>query len=485
MQVLIVTSEMVPYSKTGGLADVLGALPAALAKLDCEVSVFLPYYSMTEQMQLPVTLAYEAIPLELGFEKYVGNILRTQPSAGVTVYLVQQHQFYDREFLYGTPQGDYPDNAKRFIFFNKMALRFCELSGFAPDIIHCHDWQAGLIPVYLKANYQNHDLFRKTATIFTIHNIAYQGIFELSQFGLTGLPDSVNTVDGLEFWGKMNFMKAGINFSDYISTVSRKYSEEIQTPEYGYGIDGVLRNRKHRCWGIVNGVDYDIWNPAVDQLIAANYSIESLAAKRTCKIDLLNEFHFAPELAAKPLLGVISRLADQKGFDLLSQIMPQLMARGVTFVLLGTGDQKYHDLFHQFAQLYPQQVGVRLAFDNRLAHKIEAGADIFLMPSRYEPCGLNQIYSLKYGTIPVVRATGGLDDTIQQFDVATGQGTGFKFTPYTSAAFLAAIDAALQIYADAAAWQRLMQQAMQADFSWDHSAREYRRLYDAAHLEKR
>lgn len=480
MNILMASSEMVPFAKTGGLADVVGTLPYALQKLDCKVSVIIPYYLMVEKSSIPVKMQFEGIPVELGNEKFVGNILKATDIPDIEVYFVQQQQFFGREDLYGTEHGDFEDNAKRFIFFNKMALTFCELMKYEPDIFHCHDWQTGLIPAYVKEFQQAQKRFQKTASIYTIHNIAYQGLFDTYFFYLTGLPPSVYSVNGLEYWGKINLMKAGINFSDFITTVSKKYSDEIKTEEYGYGIDGILRNRADRLTGILNGVDYSVWNPDTDPLIAANYNSRSLAGKKQCKADLLAEFKLPKARKNKPLLGIISRLADQKGFDLLAEIIDTLMQRDLSLVLLGTGEKKYHDLFREIARCYPEKAGIRIAYDNTLAHKIEAGSDMFLMPSRYEPCGLNQIYSLKYGTVPVVRATGGLDDTVQAFQPGTGQGNGFKFYDYSASAFLECIDAALSLYSDKKSWRKIVRNAMKADFSWERSAKEFMQLYQRA-----
>jgi len=485
MHVLMAASEMAPFAKTGGLADVVSALPPALARKGCQTKIFLPLYLMVEQSNLPTEIVYEGIPLELGNERFVGNILRYKMSPEMEVYFVQQQQFFYREGLYGTAQGDYADNAKRFIFFSKMILRYCELAGYTPEVIHCHDWQTGLIPVYLKHLPRIAAQFQKSVVVFTIHNIAYQGLFPAALFPLTNLPPSVFTVDGFEYWGKMNFMKAGINFADYITTVSEKYSDEIKTPEFGYGIDGILRNRAGRLVGILNGVDYSVWDPATDPLIVANYSSQKLSGKKQCKADLLSEFNLPKKLMNKPLLGIISRLVDQKGFDLLAEIIDQLMQRDLALILLGTGEQKYHTLFQTIAEEFPAKTGIRIAYDNPLAHRIEAGSDIFLMPSKYEPCGLNQIYSLKYGTVPIVRATGGLDDTIQPFDLATETGNGFKFVTYSPADFLKTIDTALDLYRQKKIWRKLMQNAMQADYSWERSAEKYFQLYEQALEQKR
>lgn len=484
MKILMASSEMVPFAKTGGLADVVGALPFALEKLDCQIKVILPYYLMVEQSKPAVTCIFEEIPIDIGNEKFTGNILSLHLTENVEVLFVQQHQFFYREGLYGTPEGDFPDNLKRFIFYAKMVLKYCELSNYQPDIIHGHDWQAGLIPVYLRTLPREKTFFEKTASIFTIHNVAYQGLFEARYFGLTGLPESVFSIPGIEYWGKMNLLKAGINFSNHITTVSPRYSQEIQTPEFGYGMEGILQERAHRLHGILNGVDYSVWNPATDPLIKSKYSPENMAGKAKCKLDLLAEYNLPAGLASKPLIGIISRLVTQKGFDLLAQILDNLMQRDLGMVLLGTGEKKYQDLFREMAQRFPGKVGLRLAYNDSLAHKIEAGSDIFLMPSRYEPCGLNQIYSLKYGTIPVVHATGGLEDTIELFNPATGTGNGYKFYHYSPWSFLEALDAALQLFRNPEKWQQVVQNAMQADFSWDRSAVAYKQLYGLARLEQ-
>jgi len=334
-----------------------------------------------------------------------------------------------------------------------------------------------LIPAYLKSLYQNDPLFSRSATVFTIHNIAYQGLFKKEKFSLTGLPQEMYSPEGIEFWERINLMKAGIVYADVINTVSKKYSEEIQTPEYGYGLEGILRKRKESLYGILNGVDYEDWDPSHDPHLIARYDAKDISGKKQCKMDLLKEFHLPSSLEQVPLLGMISRLADQKGFDLLMEISEALFALNIGFVLLGTGEQKYHDLLTQVAQKYPQKAGIRIAYDDRLAHKIEAGTDFFLMPSKYEPCGLNQIYSLKYGTIPVVRATGGLDDTITPYDPVTKKGNGFKFTRYDAKEFLNTIKAAINFYYQPERWRQLVQNAMAADFSWKRSAQSYLELY--------
>jgi starch synthase len=484
LQILFATPEAVPFAKTGGLADVAGALPKSLHALGCEIKLFIPYYRMVKESGLPHQYLGEEIEVPIGDEKLKADIYLGHLGQDIPVYFIGREEFFDREYLYSTSKGDYFDNAERFIFFSKAILIFCQRMGFSPDIIHHHEWQTGLIPAYLKSIYQNDPLFSHTAAVFTIHNIAYQGIFKKEKFWLTGLPSEMYNPEGIEFWERINFMKAGIVYADTINTVSKKYSEEIQSPEYGYGLEGILRKRRESLSGILNGVDYEDWDPSRDPHLIARYDSKKISGKKECKKDLLREFHLPSSLENIPLLGMISRLADQKGFDLLMEILDGLFALDIGFVLLGTGEQKYHDLFNQVAHKYPQKAGIRIAYDDRLAHKIEAGADFFLMPSKYEPCGLNQIYSLKYGTVPVVRATGGLDDTIAQYDPATKKGNGFKFTRYDAKEFLNTIKMAIGFYSQPEHWRQLLQNAMTADFSWERSAEAYLQLYGKA-LEKK
>ena len=484
LKILFATPEAVPFAKTGGLADVAGALPKSLQALGCEIKLIMPYYRNVRDSGLPHQYLGREIEVPLGDEKLKADIYLGHLNQDIPVYFIGREEFFDRQYLYGTAKGDYFDNAERFIFFSKAALSFCQSMDFSPDIIHHHEWQTGLIPAYLKSLYQNDPLFSHSATVFTIHNIAYQGLFKKEKFSLTGLPKEMYSPEGIEFWERINFMKAGIVYADVINTVSKKYSEEIQTPEYGYGLEGILRKRKESLYGILNGVDYEDWEPSHDPHLIARYDAKDISGKNQCKMDLLKEFHLPPSLEQVPLLGMISRLADQKGFDLLMEISEALFALNIGFVLLGTGEQKYHDLLTQVAQKYPQKAGIRIAYDDRLAHKIEAGTDFFLMPSKYEPCGLNQIYSLKYGTIPVVRATGGLDDTITPYDPVTKKGNGFKFTRYDAKEFLNTIKAAINFYYQPERWRQLVQNAMAADFSWKRSAQSYLELYQKA-LEKK
>jgi starch synthase len=485
IRILFATSEAVPFAKTGGLADVAGALPKYLQPLGCEVKVVMPYYRMVMESGLSPQCLGKGIEIPVGDETIRADVYQGQMTEDIPVYFIGREEYFDRTHLYSTPKGDYFDNAERFIFFSRAALLLCRYLEFQPDLIHHHEWQTGLIPAYLKSVYAADPLLGRTATVFTIHNLAYQGLFKKEKFRLTGLPAEMYNPEGIEFWERINLMKAGIVYADAINTVSRKYSEEIQTPEFGYGLDGILRKRKGDLYGIVNGVDYLDWDPAHDRYLIARYDLQDLSGKQACKKDLLKEFGLPASREKVPLLGMISRLADQKGFDLLAEILKELFSLDIGFVLLGTGDQKYHDLFHQVARQYPQKAGIRITYDDRLAHKIEAGADLFLMPSKYEPCGLNQIYSLKYGTIPVVRATGGLDDTIVGYDPVTGEGNGFKFKGYDAEEFLERIREAIRYYDQPKHWKQLLRNAMTADFSWGRSAEDYLHLYRSALARKR
>jgi len=484
LRILFATPEAVPFAKTGGLADVAGALPKFLQPLGCEVILVMPYYRMVKRSGFPIQYLGEEIEVPLGDETLRAEVYQGHLDKNITVYFIGRDEFFDREYLYSGPKGDYFDNAERFVFFTRAVLNLARHIQFSPDVIHHHEWQTGLIPAYLKSIYGNDPFFERTATVFTIHNIAYQGLFKKEKLSLTGLPPEMYNPEGIEFWERINLMKAGIVYADAINTVSQKYSDEIQTPEYGYGLEGILRKRRKDLYGILNGVDYQDWDPSHDSHLIARYDLNNPAGKRECKKDLLKEFGLPPALEKVPLLGMISRLADQKGFDLLAEIIDELFTFDIGFVLLGTGEQKYHDLFSRIAKKYPQKAGIRIAYDDRLAHKIEAGADLFLMPSKYEPCGLNQIYSLKYGTIPVVRATGGLDDTITHHDPSAGTGNGFKFARYDSKDFLNQIKAAMSLYAQPEQWTKLIRNAMASDFSWQRSAEAYLQLYRKA-IEKK
>jgi starch synthase len=475
VNIVFAASECVPFSKTGGLADVVGALPKALAELGHSVSVYLPKYKQTKIVNPKTLLSSVTIPFD---DKYrFCSILDGGKHAGVQFYFIDYPPFFNRDSLYGTPAGDYPDNAERFALYSRAVLEGSKILG-APDVFHCHDWQSALVPVLLRSSYVEDPVFRSVSTVFTIHNIGYQGIFPADTLPLLMLSWDLFTIDKMEFWGKANFLKGGIVFSNYVTTVSKKYSQEIQTPEFGFGLDGVLRERSATVTGILNGVDYSEWSPEKDRFIAQPYSPQNLEGKQICKRDLLKQFGIAPGNLDLPVIGIISRFAGQKGFDLIAEIANELARLPVIVTALGSGDKPYEELFRKLNKQLPEKFAVKIAYDNALAHKVEAGADMFLMPSRYEPCGLNQMYSLKYGTVPIVRATGGLDDTIESWDAAKGRGTGFKFTPYSGAALLETIIEALQAFRNRVAWTKLMLNGMNRDFSWNASAREYVKVYE-------
>ena len=438
--------------------------------------------------------------MPLGSKTITGSLWRsTLPDSDVPVYLVEQQDFFERDdpaagrglYQFSLPDGarrDYPDNSARYIFFCQAVLEAVRLLDFWPDVLHVNDWQTGLIPVYLRELYPRHPnralppRYQRIRTLLTIHNLAYQGVFWHLDMPLTGLPWRLFNFEQLEFYNHLNFLKAGIVFADLLSTVSPTYAREIQTRYFGCGLQGVLAQRAGRLYGIVNGVDYRIWNPATDRYLATNYDSASVAlGKPACKAALQRTFHLAEE-PRTPVLGIVSRLVDQKGFDLVGKTADAMLQQHTQLIVLGQGDPTYHKMLTALRNRYPQQVGVSFALDECLAHLIEAGADLFLMPSQYEPCGLNQLYSLKYGTVPVVRATGGLADTVTDATPETlqnGTATGFSFVPYTPAALLSAVTRGLDLYRhDPARWLALVQTGMRQDWSWDHSAAEYEKLYE-------
>lgn len=475
MRILFVASEGLPFSKTGGLADVVEALPKALVAQGHDVAVVLPRYRNTQVKNIVI----KSLTILMGTALRFPAVEDAACPGAVQYFFVDDAEYFDRDQLYGVGGRDYPDNAERFAEFARAAIEFAKQL-WLPDVIHCHDWQSALVPVLLRTAYASDPQLSSLAVVFTIHNMGYHGLFPREVLGRIGLPDSLFQTNGMEFFGHVDYLKGGLVFSDYLTTVSRKYAEEIQTTEYGHGLDGVVRTRADHLVGILNGVDYSIWNPEVDSLIPARYSAAELSGKQVCKRDLLAQFQLPEQNLDRPLVGIVSRFTDQKGFDLLAQVADALTQENMAMVALGAGEPKHERMFRELSERFPERIAVKLAYDNTLAHKIEAGADIFLMPSRYEPCGLNQIYSLRYGTVPVVRATGGLDDTIEPFDGASRSGTGFKFSEYTGSALLASLREAFAAYADKSAWLRLQTNGMAKDFSWNASAAEYTRLYELA-----
>jgi starch synthase len=475
MKILFVSSEGLPFSKTGGLADVVGALPKALAELGHELAVLLPRYKGNKAAARVVP----SVTIPLGSGLRFPALVDAGTIDAVRYFLVEDPEYFDREGLYGDKSGDYPDNAERFTEFSRAAIEFAK-QVWQPDVIHCHDWQTAMVPVLLRTLYAEDPALRGVPVVFTIHNLGYQGVFPPAALKRIGLPESLFTMEALEYYGRVNFLKGGLVFADALTTVSRKYAKEIQTAEYGSGLEGVIQRRADRLTGILNGVDYAAWSPEADTFIAANYSSFNIAGKRLCKKDLLQTFQLPLENLERAVVGIVSRFADQKGFDLIAEVAEEMLEENLALVALGTGEPKHEKLFRVLADEYPAKVGVKIAYDNAVAHKIEAGADIFLMPSRYEPCGLNQIYSLRYGTVPVARATGGLDDTIEAYQPKTGKGTGFKFEAYEGKALLACLREALRVYRDARAWKALQANGMAKDFSWKASAGEYSKVYEAA-----
>jgi starch synthase len=470
LNILLAASEVVPYAKTGGLADVAGALPKALTRLGQTVRVVMPRYSIESIIRAGHPAPFEIdVPFNFTVRRTRVYVDDTGPAR---VYFIDAPEYFDRARLYGEP-----DDPQRFAFFSRAVVELARASDERYDIIHLNDWMTGLVPSFLKSVYPDDPVLSGVSTVFTIHNLAFHGGFDPALLASMGLPDWIfRTENGIEFYGAASTLKSGLVFSDAITTVSPSYIKEIQTPEYGERLDGLLRSRASDLYGILNGVDYDEWNPETDPYIARNYGARDLTGKAECKRDLLKTFRLADD-PGRPLIGCISRLSDQKGFDLILDVIGQVLDRGVNFVLLGSGADSYERAFQALKDSRPSQVGVYLGYSNEIAHKIEAGADIFLMPSRFEPCGLNQMYSLKYGTVPVVRAAGGLEDTIENFDRTTGRGNGFKFAEYSPARLLEKIYEALLTFADQRLWNSLMMNGMAADFSWNKSAERYIEMY--------
>ncbi len=483
-KICYVSSEVVPFAKTGGLADVAGTLPIALKEFDQDVRLMMAKYKSINERKfvLREVIRLKEVNVTLGDEtKIADGKTAFLPDSKVHVYFLHIPDYFDRKDLYVDSKTgrDFEDNAERFAFFSKSVLETLKLLYWQPDIIHCNDWQTALIPFYLKTHYKDDEFFKNTHTILTIHNLAYQGSFPLEKAEKIGIPSKyVAPGREFEFYGKLNLLKGGIHFADILSTVSEKYAEEITTdPDYGYGFEEILAGRKDDVYGILNGVDYSSWDPEFDTLIPANYSIENLEDKSENKKILCKQSNLEYN-EDTPVIGMISRLDAQKGFDLLADAAAELLKMDVQMVILGTGDPKYHDLLNKLAKKHAGKLSVNLRFDNRLAHLIEAGSDMYLMPSRYEPCGLNQMYSLRFGTVPIVRETGGLADTIRNFDPVTGEGNGFSFKKYDAAEMLDAITRAVKTFADKNTWIQIQKTGMAADFSWSRSAEKYMELYE-------
>jgi len=472
MKILIAASEMTPFAKTGGLADVVGSLPKEIKNLGHDVRVVIPCY---KEVMAGEYLTDLPVPMDGHLETAIIRRAEVKSrNSEIPVYLVDNYRYFYRDRMYG-----YHDEFDRFNFFTKASLAMLPYIDFQPDVIHCNDWHTALIPLFLKTKFMEEPFFQKTATIFTIHNLQYQGKFPREVLRALGLDDSFFTPEELEYYGEVNFMKAGILYGDVINTVSKKYATEIQTPELGEGLDGLLRKRALDLYGILNGLDYDEFNPSKDERIHVKYDVNSLDKKRENKYRLQKELGLS--MGDVPLVGIITRQTTQKGLDLIAAVIDQIIGLGVQFVLLGTGDDYYERLFAEVKMRYPQQTSINLGFDAVLAQKIYAGSDIFLMPSRFEPCGLGQLISLRYGTIPVVRRTGGLEDTIKNYDPETGYGNGFDFVEYRPEGLLEALKRAVTLYrTNPKAWNKLVRSAMNMDFSWNRSAIKYLELYEKA-----
>jgi starch synthase len=483
MKILIASPEAVPYIKTGGLADVTGSLCGEFRGMGHDARIVLPLYKRITESGISLVDAGIMVRVPVG-DRTVGGRVFTDKASN---FFIECDEFFGRAEPYGTPEGDYADNASRFVFFSRGILEACKVLGFRPDIIHCNDWQTGLVPIYLKTIYGVDQFFRSTATLLTIHNLGYQGLFPASAMPATNLSRELFTPEGVEFYGKVNFLKAGLLSADILSTVSVNYAREILGEEQGFGLDGLLRKRADSLFGVINGIDCGEWDPAKDKFIPANYNSSDTAGKEVCKLGLLNsQFKTSKDLAARnmPLIGMVTRLSEQKGMDLVVQSIPELLSCGVRLVVVGKGDKKYHKSLLEMSARYRSKLSVTIGFDERLAHMVYAGSDFFLMPSRYEPCGLGQLISERYGSVPVARRTGGLADTIQDFEPLTSRGTGFLFSDYTPYAMQDALKRAFCVFTDGGKRKRMMEEGMEKDFSWKKSALRYIELYNLA-LEKK
>jgi len=479
LSILFVSSEVVPFAKTGGLADVSAALPLALTELGHDVRLIIPKYGSVSERRNRIheIKRLKDIPIEVAGEETMATVKSSQvvnSRAKVQVYLVTNDKYL--EPLKGIYQDqktgkDYPNNDERFIFFQKAVIETCYRLGWRPDVIHCNDWQTALIPAYLKEVYSRDNLFSHTRTVLTIHNMAYQGIFPESTFAKTGLPDHVFSSSGVESGGNVNFLKGGINYADAVTTVSPRYAKEIMTADQGCGLEGTIKKQKDKLFGIVNGVDTEIWNPATDKLIEETYSVETLETKFENKTELARKFSMTADLDT-PMIGMIGRMVEQKGYDLIIDSIDELAALPVQIVFLGEGEKKIEAALTRAAKKH-KNIGVQVGYDEETAHLIQAGSDMLLMPSRFEPCGLNQLYALAYGTVPIVSKTGGLIDTIHDYNVKKKTGNGFVISQMTTEGVIEAIGRALELYRKEEEWEDLQRSVMEEDHSWKASAEEY------------
>jgi starch synthase len=471
----MIGSEALPFSKTGGLADVLGALPSAVARLGWDVTLVTPRYRGVAEGRPVATL-----PLVVGGYAADVRLSETALGDGATALLVDAPELYDRDGLYHVDNVDYPDNARRFAALVRAGFEYLALENRRVNVVHAHDWQAGLAPVYLHTRYADHSVLGMTPSVLTIHNLAFQGLFEPDWLPRLDLPWSMLSIDEMEYWGRVSFLKGAINHATAITTVSPRYAAEIQTPELGFGFDGILRRRSADLVGILNGIDTRQWDPSADPHLPAPFTVDDLSGKAAAKRAVLERYGLPTDADTleRPLIGMISRMVDQKGFDLIAELSTELPRLPASFVILGTGEARYQDLWRELAVVYPERIGTVIGFDEGLAHLIEAGSDMFLMPSRFEPCGLNQMYSLRYGTVPIVREVGGLADTVVDYAPDQPESTGFVFQNPTAIQLLTAIRRALAVFDDPVGWRALQRRGMQQDYSWDRSAREYVTIYE-------
>lgn len=474
-QVLFVTSEMYPFSKTGGLADVMGALPLALAAQGVSVGVITPFYGRIATSEYPLRLIYEDCPVGFPWPDTTADIFLADYH-GLPVYFISRGEYFDRRFLYCTHKGDYFDNCERFIFFCRATMEWARRLSRPPAVIHAHDWHAALIPAYLHYLRKVDPFWDQTISVLTIHNLAFQGRFAYRLFLESGLPHSAWHSDDAEYYGDFNLLKTGISCADLVTAVSPTYAREILTPAFGCGLEGILQRRAADLKGILNGADYKVWDPRQDKFLRSTYSPESLAGKKQCKESLIQELGLNPEMRSRPLLGFVGRLRHQKGVDLLMEIMPELMRRNVGVVVLGEGNLQFEAMLQDMMETYAGRLAVQIGYTEDLAHRIQAGVDVFLMPSRYEPCGLTQMYSLRYGSLPVASAVGGLLDTIAAHPAENA--TGFIFTPIDAKAFLSCVDQALALWVDKEKWRAMQVRAMRMEFSWENAAKQYIQAYN-------
>ena len=473
-RVCFAASEMYPFSKTGGLGDVVGALPPALARMGVPTTVFTPYYGTLRTAKFDLNLLIRNCPVGYPWDPITVNVFETE-YRGVKVYFLQRSEYFDRKNYYNDYYGDYFDNAERFIFFCRAVLAVIRHQGEAPAVVHAHDWQTALLPAYVHYLRQQDPFWRNTKTLITIHNIAFQGRFSSRLFTNSGLPPESWNMEGVEYFGDFNFLKGGIALADMISTVSPSYAREILTERFGFGMDGILRHREHDLVGILNGADYWIWDPKNDRFLAAPYSRSDTSGKRACKLDLIEKMGLSHELMDRPLLGFVGRLRGQKGIDLLLEILPRLMEENVGVVVLGEGSLRYEGAVQAMATQYPGKIHAAVSYTEDLAHRIQAGCDIFLMPSRYEPCGLTQMYALRYGTPPVASSMGGLRDTITPYP--DPKSTGFTFLRTEPEDFFRSIMDAVRLWENKPEWSSMVSRAMAQSFTWEKSGRRYVELY--------